>query len=616
MNMAESEQDTKREAELLAEQEHLRQQVTRLQQDSHDLHLALLTTSEHGDLIERELRETNLNLQAEVAERKLAQATLQEILEVISRDKADLEMILQATAEHGDVLEYQLYTQAVETIRQSELLFRAIAESTPILMILTQQQDGAITYANSISVNRLLGEGRSLLGHKIEEFFLYPEDAIAIQTGVETQGYVRNYEVRVRDRDDHPFWVSTSVQPLLLSGESILLTTLYDISDRKQMEAERKQAEAALSRLNQDLERLVQLRTTELQQTEAKYRSIFENAAEGIFQTAPDGHYLSANPALAELYGYDSPDELIANVTNVSQQLYVQPRRRDELNAYLKRFDSVSGFESQACRKDGSVIWISESVRVIRDASGEVNHYEGTVRDITDLKTTEEELRQQRQLSERLLLNILPQRIAERLKRGQTTIADSFADATVLFADLVGFTRLATELSPAELVSLLNQIFSRFDKLVDRHRVEKVKTIGDAYMAVGGVPHSQGNHVAAIANLALEMQQAIGKFITPDQHPMTLRIGIHTGAVVAGVIGSRKFIYDLWGDAVNVASRMESQGEAGRIQVTEAVYNRLHRNYQFEPRGAIEVKGKGAMTTYWLLGACRRSSFSGIPDCL
>jgi len=263
---------------------------------------------------------------------------------------------------------------------------------------------------------------------------------------------------------------------------------------------------------------------------------------------------------------------------------------------------SVEGFESEAYRKDGSTIWVSENVRVVRDADSVLLYYEGSTRDVTDRKTTEDELRQQRLMSERLLLNVLPQPIAERLKRGETNIADSFSAATVLFADIVNFTGLSSHIAPEELVGLLNRVFSVFDKLADRYHLEKIKTIGDAYMVVGGVPTAIPDHVEAIAAMALGMMRATNRFKTRNKQTIRLRIGIHTGPVVAGVIGSRKFTYDLWGDTVNVASRMESQGELGRIQVSEAVYEKLGDRFTFAPRQPIEIKGKGLMNTYWLLG--------------
>ncbi|HDQ73626.1 MAG TPA: response regulator [Chloroflexi bacterium] len=212
------------------------------------------------------------------------------------------------------------------------------------------------------------------------------------------------------------------------------------------------------------------------------------------------------------------------------------------------------------------------------------------------------QLQIEREKSERLLLNILPEPIAERLKQGQSIIADSFAHVTVMFADIVDFTPLSAQLSPTGLVFLLNGLFSTFDELAERHGLEKIKTIGDAYMVVGGLPSPRPDHVEAVADMALDMQKAIEQFKVDDVRPIQIRIGFHTGPVVAGVIGQRKFSYDLWGDTVNTASRMASHGVGNRIQVTTVAYERLRERYVFERRGGIHVKGKGEMTTYFLVG--------------
>ena len=228
-------------------------------------------------------------------------------------------------------------------------------------------------------------------------------------------------------------------------------------------------------------------------------------------------------------------------------------------------------------------------------------------------RRAEESLRVEQKKSERLLLNVLPQEIAERLKSVQlktkvhlktsgTIIADSFEEVTVLFADIVNFTEYAASISASELVNVLNEIFSEFDHLVEQYDLEKIKTIGDSYMVVGGLPVPSKDHAEAIAEMALQMQIVIQKFKRSDGSDFSLRIGIHTGQAIAGVIGTKKFIYDLWGDTVNVASRMESYGIAGCIQVTEATYQLLKNKYKLEQRSAINIKGKGEMITYLLKG--------------
>ncbi len=207
------------------------------------------------------------------------------------------------------------------------------------------------------------------------------------------------------------------------------------------------------------------------------------------------------------------------------------------------------------------------------------------------------------QRSERLLLNILPAPVAERLKAHEDEIiADSFAQATVLFADIVDFTPLASKLRPRELVAFLNRVFTEFDALADRYGLEKIKTIGDAYMAAGGLPTYRSDHADAMANMALDMLDAARRLGEATDEPFAVRVGINSGPVVAGVIGTRKFSYDVWGDMVNVASRMESTGEPGRIQVSAETRALLGDRFAFEARGPVEVKGKGAIETFFLTG--------------
>ena len=211
-------------------------------------------------------------------------------------------------------------------------------------------------------------------------------------------------------------------------------------------------------------------------------------------------------------------------------------------------------------------------------------------------------LRVEQGRSERLLLNILPATIAERLKDGPDVIADGFDVVTVLFADIVGFTAFAHARPPAEVVALLDRLFSEFDELADRHGLEKIKTIGDAYMVAGGLPVPRPDHQVAIAEMALDMCTAVDRFRAEAGVELAIRVGIDSGPVVAGVIGHRKFSYDIWGDTVNMASRMEAQGLPACIQVTHNVYEHLRGRYEFRERGTIDVKSKGPTKTYLLLG--------------
>ena len=208
----------------------------------------------------------------------------------------------------------------------------------------------------------------------------------------------------------------------------------------------------------------------------------------------------------------------------------------------------------------------------------------------------------EREKSERLLLNVLPAAIAERLKECEGVIAESFAEATILFSDVVGFTEMSARAEPEELVYLLNEIFSSFDRLASRHGLEKIKTIGDCYMVAAGLPERRPDHAEAMAEMALDMQDALDAFNRTHGATLSVRTGLNTGPVVAGIIGTSKFIYDLWGDAVNTASRMESHSLPGRIQATATTYERLRDKYHFEERGPVHVKGKGDMQTYFLIG--------------
>jgi class 3 adenylate cyclase len=207
----------------------------------------------------------------------------------------------------------------------------------------------------------------------------------------------------------------------------------------------------------------------------------------------------------------------------------------------------------------------------------------------------------EQQRSEALLLNVLPASIAVRLRQEEHVIADQFDDVTVMFADLVDFTPSSENVDADELVRELNDLFSAFDRLAQQHALEKIKTIGDAYMVAGGLPEPRPDHAEAVADLALAMRDEVTVHLDPKGRPLAIRIGIDTGPVVAGVIGQHKFSYDLWGDTVNTASRMESHGVAGKIQVTERTYQRLRDNFLFERRGPIDVKGKGEMVTWFLI---------------
>ncbi|MBD2181701.1 adenylate/guanylate cyclase domain-containing protein [Aerosakkonema funiforme] len=344
---------------------------------------------------------------------------------------------------------------------------------------------------------------------------------------------------------------------------------------------------------------------TALAESEERYRDLFENASDLIQSVAADGNFIYVNRAWQETLGYTEAE--IANLTIFD---LIHPDALTHCQTLLQRVmsgEKVEQVKAEFLTKAGKKISVEGSINC-KFVDGIPVATRAIFRDITQRLQAEAELRYQQEQTERLLLNILPQPIAERLKQEQSTIAENFGDVTVMFADIVGFTELSSLISPTELVEMLNIIFSKFDQLAEKHNLEKIKTIGDAYMVVGGLPVPRSDHAIAIAEMALDMQAALIQFSASTGKPFRMRIGINTGSVVAGVIGTKKFIYDLWGDTVNIASRMESHSLPGQIQVTEATYSALRDRYLFEQRGEILVKGKGNMTTYFLVG---RKDFSG-----
>lgn len=222
---------------------------------------------------------------------------------------------------------------------------------------------------------------------------------------------------------------------------------------------------------------------------------------------------------------------------------------------------------------------------------------------LREIERAEAAMESEYERSERLLANILPETIASRLKDpARTVIADKYNDASILFADIAGYTKRASDTAPAELVRFLDRLYTDLDALVDRHGLEKIKTSGDSYMVVSGVPIPRDDHMEALAALALDMADAVTDLKDPQGRDVPLRMGMAAGPVVAGVVGAKKFFYDVWGDAVNVASRMETTDVEGRIQVPDNVYRRLNHAFVLEERGLIDVKGKGSMHTWYLVG--------------
>ncbi|MCU0428028.1 MAG: hypothetical protein MUF71_20645 [Candidatus Kapabacteria bacterium] len=280
---------------------------------------------------------------------------------------------------------------------------------------------------------------------------------------------------------------------------------------------------------------------------------------------------------------------MLASLNELFAKYHKRLGEFDEALKYYEEFHRISAALSQRESK--------QTVQYFRQAFD----FERAQKETEIYRLRNEELASANAQNERLLLNVLPEAVAKRIKAGETTIAERFSDVTVLFADIVGFTELSSQRSPEEVVDILNRIFSAFDIFSEQYNLEKIKTIGDAYMIVGGVPNPCDDHAESVAKMALEMLETVRLLAKSMSVDLAIRIGIHSGAVVAGVIGQKKFSYDLWGDTVNTASRMESHGEAGKIHCTEHVMERLQGRFTFEERGFIEVKGKGLMRTFYLI---------------
>ena len=342
---------------------------------------------------------------------------------------------------------------------------------------------------------------------------------------------------------------------------------------------------------------------TKRKQAEEELRKLsraIEQSPSTIVITDLKGTIEFVNPAFTLSSGY-SYEEAVGENPRILKSDRQSPELYQEMWETLSNGTVWQG-ELINKRKNGELYWEFATLSPLKDQSGKTTHYLAIKEDITQRKQAEESLRLEQEKSERLLLNILPKTIADQLKQNERAIAEHFEQVTILFADIVGFTPLSARLPPIKLVNLLNQLFSTFDRLAEQYNLEKIKTIGDAYMVVGGLPEPRADHAEAVATMALDMQEQINHFRSDTGEIFQIRIGINTGPVVAGVIGKRKFSYDLWGNTVNVASRMESSGKAGKIQVTTSTYECIAHNFLFEKRGMIEVKGKGKMMTYWLMG--------------
>ena len=450
--------------------------------------------------------------------------------------------------------------------------------------------DGNCTFANPACL-RILGFefDTDLLGRNMHELVHhtlpngdpYPMTECQIFLAFrEGQGVHVDNEVMWR-ADGSSFPVEYWSYPMEQNGETIgSVLTFVDISERKR--AERK-----------------------LRESEERTRLLLNSTGEGIYGVDLDGNCTFANPACLRILGFEFDTDLLGR--NMHELVHHtlpngDPYPMTECQIFL------AFREGQGVHVDNEVMWRADGSSFPveywsypMEQNGETIGSVLTFVDISERRRLEAQLRSENARAERLLLNVLPAEIADQLKsQPGKTIAQQFDEITAMFADVVGFTPLSARLSPGEAVEVLNELFTAFDRIAAGYGVEKIKTMGDGYMAVAGAPVPRDDHCDAIARTALDMREWMNNRVAEDGIKLRLRIGINSGSAVGAVVGTTKFSYDLWGDTINVASRMESSGEPGRIQVAGDAYSRLHDKYVLEPRGTIDIKGKGEMETWFL----------------
>ncbi len=465
-------------------------------------------------------------------------------------------------------------------LRQSEAKFAGAFRASPNPIGIARLADGRFIEVND-SFLELSGYDRlDIIGHTASELQLWasPREKRRFKVLFQAENVFRNQDFNFRTHSGQWRTMLVSTEMIQLGTQDCILIIANDITVRKQAERD-------------------------LQQQREYLRLILENIPQQVFWKDPNLVFLGCNRNWARAAQLESPEAVIGKTDYdlLPPEIALEFRTKDReilANNQPKLHQIAVKYR---LGENGEQIWLDINKIPMQDSQGNIIGLLGVLEDITERKLAEEALQAEREKSEKLLLNILPRAIAEKLKQGSIAIAQQFSLVSILFADIVGFTSLASRLSPIELVNLLNQVFSTFDRLADTHGLEKIKTIGDAYMVAGGLPVPREDCVVAIADMALDMQQAIVDVQTQTGESFQIRIGIHIGPVVAGTIGMKKFAYDLWGDTVNIASRMESQGLPGKIQVSAKTYEQLKHQYILEKRGRIAVKGKGEMTSYWLV---------------
>ena len=450
--------------------------------------------------------------------------------------------------------------------------------------------DGNCTFANPACL-RILGfeSDTDLLGRNMHELVHhtlpngdpYPMTECQIYLAFrEGRGIHVDTEVMWK-ADGSSFYAEYWSYPMEQDGKPIgSVLTFVDITDRKR--AERR-----------------------LRESEGRVRLLLNSTGEGIYGVDLDGTCTFANPACLRILGFESDTDLLGR--NMHELVHHtlpngDPYPMTECQIYL------AFREGRGIHVDTEVMWKADGTRFHAEYWSYPMEQDGkpigsvlTFVDITERRQLERKLRTEHERAERLLLNVLPASIAEQLKtQPGKTIAEQFDQITALFADVVGFTPLSARLTAEEAVGILNELFTAFDRIAASYDLEKIKTIGDGYMLVAGAPTPREDHCDAIARLALDMRDWINDRVADDGVKLRIRIGINSGTAVGAVVGTTKFTYDMWGDTINIASRMESSGEPGRIQVAEGAFSRLKGKYVLEPRGVIDIKGKGKLETWFL----------------
>jgi PAS domain S-box-containing protein len=450
--------------------------------------------------------------------------------------------------------------------------------------------EGNCTFANPASL-RILGfeSDEELLGKNMHDLVHhtrpngdpYPMTECRIYKAFrEGKGVHVDDELMWRS-DGSSFWAEYWSYPMEQDGKPIgSVLTFIDISQRKRAEKR-------------------------LRESEERTKLLLNSTGEGIYGIDLDGNCTFANPACLRILGFKDDADLLGR--NMHELVH---HTRPNGDPYpMVECQIYRAFrEGRGVHVDNEVMWRADGTSFPAEYWSYPMEQDGksigsvlTFVDITERRRLETQLRNENVRAERLLLNVLPAEIAKQLKAHPgKTIAQHFEEVTALFADVVGFTPLSARISPEEAVEILNEVFTAFDRIASDYDLEKIKTMGDGYMAVAGAPTPRDDHCDAIARMALDMRDWMATRVADDGIKLQVRIGINSGSAVGAVVGTTKFAYDLWGDTINVASRMESSGEPGRIQVAKGAFARLNETYLFEPRGTIDIKGKGEMETWFL----------------